>query len=78
MLWVAGYKPSLVFKIVDGAVKDLTAEQTLRMEEVKAETGKKERERADGDIVAIGEASRKRGGAANVGVGKAGWEAYGW
>ena len=43
MLWVAGYKSSLVFKIVDGAVKDLTAEQTLRMEEVKAETGKKER-----------------------------------
>jgi len=43
LLWVAGYKPSLVFKIVDGAVKDLTAEQTLRMEEVKAKTGKKER-----------------------------------
>lgn len=43
MLWVAGYKPSLVFKIVDGVVNDLTVEQTLRMEEVKAETMKKER-----------------------------------
>lgn len=77
MLWVAGYKPSLVFKIVDGAVKDLTAEQTLRMEEVKAETGKK-RERELTETLVIGEASRKRGGAANVGIGKAGWEAYGW
>lgn len=43
LLWVAGYKPSLVFKIVDGVVNDLTVEQTLRMEEVKAETMKKER-----------------------------------
>lgn len=44
MLWVAGYKPYLVFKIVDGAVNDLKAEQTLRMEEVKVETVKKEKE----------------------------------
>lgn len=33
----------MVFKIVDGVVNDLTVEQTLRMEEVKAETMKKER-----------------------------------
>ncbi|KAF3949297.1 hypothetical protein CMV_024818 [Castanea mollissima] len=44
LLWVAGYKPYLVFKIVDGAVNDLKAEQTLRMEEVKVETVKKEKE----------------------------------
>ncbi|KAL4604424.1 hypothetical protein ACB092_10G192800 [Castanea dentata] len=38
LLWVAGYKPYLVFKIVDGVVNNLKAEQTLRMEEVKVKT----------------------------------------
>jgi hypothetical protein len=44
LLWAAGYKPSLILRIVDGAVKDLKDEQARRMEEVKAETKNGEKE----------------------------------
>lgn len=44
LLWIGGFKPSLVFKILNGAVKDLTEEQQIGMEIVKAETRSEERE----------------------------------
>lgn len=43
-LWIGGFKPSLVFKILNGSVKDLTDEQQNRMEIVKAETRSEEQE----------------------------------
>ncbi|XP_031265282.1 protein DOG1-like 4 [Pistacia vera] len=43
-LWIGGFKPSLVFKILNGSVKDMTDEQQNRMEIVKVETKSEERE----------------------------------
>lgn len=45
-LWVAGFKPSLVFRLVNDSVLDLTKEQAQRMHVVMAETKKKEKELA--------------------------------
>ncbi|KAJ7958863.1 Transcription factor [Quillaja saponaria] len=44
MLWIAGSKPCLAFQFVDRAIEDLTAEQKQRMERVKVETRREERE----------------------------------
>ncbi|KAL6297223.1 hypothetical protein ACE6H2_005365 [Prunus campanulata] len=44
MLWLAGFKPSLVLRMVDSSVEDLTAEQAREMEAVKGETRRAERE----------------------------------
>ncbi|XP_022962178.1 protein DOG1-like 4 [Cucurbita moschata] len=44
LLWISGFKPSIVFRLVDGAVKDLTAVQVIRVEELKAEVRRKERD----------------------------------
>lgn len=42
--WITDYKPSLVLRLLDGTVQGLTAEQTQRLEQVKDETKKEEKE----------------------------------
>ncbi|KAK9270514.1 hypothetical protein L1049_026095 [Liquidambar formosana] len=46
MLWIAGFKPSLVFRLVDisGPRVDLSADQAERMERVRVDTRREERE----------------------------------
>lgn len=44
LLWISGFKPSIVFRLVDGAVKDLTPAQAASMEELKADVKRKERD----------------------------------
>lgn len=44
LLWISGFKPSIVFRLVEGAAKDLSLEQVARLEELKAEVRRKERD----------------------------------
>ncbi|KAI4316054.1 hypothetical protein L6164_024071 [Bauhinia variegata] len=44
LLWISDYRPSLLLRLLDGAVEGLTADQERRLEQVKAETKRKERE----------------------------------
>ncbi|KAK7410417.1 hypothetical protein VNO78_01189 [Psophocarpus tetragonolobus] len=44
LLWIGDYKPSLIVRLVDGAVKDLTGEQREQVERVRDETKRAERE----------------------------------
>lgn len=45
LLWVSGFKPSIIFRLIGEAVgEELTAEQRRRMEEEWAETRRRERE----------------------------------
>lgn len=43
LLWIADYKPSLVFHLVDGAVDDLSPEQKVTLERVRDDTRREER-----------------------------------
>ncbi|XP_051150746.1 protein ZW2-like [Andrographis paniculata] len=45
LLWISGFRPSMLFPIVEGAVAgELSAEQRRRMAEVRAETRRREKE----------------------------------
>ncbi|KAM1099132.1 hypothetical protein TB2_038168 [Malus domestica] len=44
LLWLAGFKPSMVLRMVDSSVEDLTAEQAREMDAVKGETRRAERD----------------------------------
>ncbi|CAJ1973951.1 unnamed protein product [Sphenostylis stenocarpa] len=44
LLWNGDYKPSLILRLADGAVKSLTPEQREKMERVRDETKRAERE----------------------------------
>ncbi|KAG4389414.1 hypothetical protein GLYMA_06G090900v4 [Glycine max] len=44
LLWIGDYKPSLIHRLVDGAVKGLTAEQRGRVERTRDKTKRAERE----------------------------------
>lgn len=44
LLWISGFKPSIVFRLVDSAVKDLTPAQAASLEELKADVKRKERD----------------------------------
>ncbi|KAK7351529.1 hypothetical protein VNO77_11059 [Canavalia gladiata] len=44
LLWIGDYKPSLILRLADGAVQGLTAEQRRRLERVRDETKRAERE----------------------------------
>lgn len=44
LLWIGDYKPSLILRLADGAVQDLTAEQREALERVRSETRRAERE----------------------------------
>ncbi|XP_027356440.1 protein DOG1-like 4 [Abrus precatorius] len=44
LLWIGDYKPSLILRLVDGAVEGLTAEQRERVERMREETKRAERE----------------------------------
>ncbi|KAJ0026034.1 hypothetical protein Pint_08565 [Pistacia integerrima] len=43
-LWLGGFRPSLLFKLLNSSVKDLTEEQEHEMEQLKGETRREERE----------------------------------
>ncbi|KAM1055429.1 hypothetical protein ACFX13_029655 [Malus domestica] len=44
LLWLGGFKPSMVLRMVDSSIEDLTAEQATEMDAVKGETRRAERE----------------------------------
>ncbi|XP_009339278.2 protein ZW2 [Pyrus x bretschneideri] len=44
LLWLGGFKPSMVLRMVDSSVEDLTAEQVREMDAVKGETRRAERD----------------------------------
>lgn len=44
LLWIGGFKPSIVLRLLDAAVKDLAPPQRARLEEVKAEVRRNERD----------------------------------
>lgn len=43
-LWIGGFRPSLIFKLIANSVQDLTVEQEREVQQVKAETRREERE----------------------------------
>ncbi|PQM41588.1 protein DOG1-like 4 [Prunus yedoensis var. nudiflora] len=62
-----GFKPSLVLRMVDSSVEDLTAEQAREMEAVKGETAG-----GEGAVGDNGEDTGERGGAADSSAGEEG------
>ncbi|KAJ4701532.1 transcription factor-related [Melia azedarach] len=47
LLWIGGFRPTLVFKLINHSVHDLTAEQERVLDRLKAETRKGEKELAE-------------------------------
>lgn len=43
-LWVAGFKPTLIFRLAESGVDDLSSEQGMSLKRLKAETVRSERE----------------------------------
>lgn len=46
-LWLGGFRPSLLFNLLNSSVKDLTEEQEQEMEQLKGKTRREERELSD-------------------------------
>ncbi|XP_065880382.1 protein ZW2-like [Euphorbia lathyris] len=44
LLWLGDFKPSIIFRLVNSSVTDLTAEQSERIEQLKAVTRREERQ----------------------------------
>lgn len=44
MLWLAGFKPTLILRMVESAVEDLKPEQATELDRLKLETRRSERE----------------------------------
>ncbi|XP_050386132.1 protein RESPONSE TO ABA AND SALT 1-like [Argentina anserina] len=44
LLWLAGFKPTLVLRMVESSVEDLNPEQAVKLDQLKAETRRSERE----------------------------------
>uniref|UniRef100_K7KU33 DOG1 domain-containing protein n=1 Tax=Glycine max TaxID=3847 RepID=K7KU33_SOYBN len=71
LLWIGDYKPSLIHRLVDGAVKGLTAEQRGRVERTRDKTKRAERELTEA-VASVQESMANNGaGAALEGLGKA-------
>ncbi|KAL3014055.1 hypothetical protein AAZX31_06G086600 [Glycine max] len=72
LLWIGDYKPSLIHRLVDGAVKGLTAEQRGRVERTRDKTKRAERELTEA-VASVQEsmASRRMLELTRVGLGKA-------
>ncbi|XP_071722743.1 protein ZW2-like [Rutidosis leptorrhynchoides] len=43
LCWIGGFRPSVVFNLISGSIKDLSTEQEQRIEQLKAETKMEER-----------------------------------
>lgn len=44
LLWICGFRPSIAFRLAEGAVRDLTPEQGAALEELKADVRRRERD----------------------------------